>query len=60
LEESANVPDGDQLFRSKNFLPGGGGGIRFALSKKYHVNLRVDSAIGRNNRTWAMGVGEAF
>jgi surface antigen Omp85-like protein len=54
------VPGGDQLFRSKNFLPAGGGGARFALSKKYHVNLRADIAVGKNNHTWAMGVGEAF
>jgi len=54
------APGGDQLFRSKNFLPAGGGGIRFALSKKYHLNLRADAAIGKNNHTWAMGVGEAF
>jgi Omp85 superfamily domain len=54
------VPGGDQLFNSKNFLPGGGGGVRFLLNKKYHVNLRADAAIGKNSHTWAMGVGEAF
>jgi hypothetical protein len=54
------VPGGDQLLRSKNFLPAGGGGVRFALSKKYHVNLRADIAVGKNSHTWAMGVGEAF
>jgi Omp85 superfamily domain len=54
------VPGGDQLFDSKNFLPGGGGGVRFLLSKKYHVNLRADAAIGKNSHSWAMGVGEAF
>lgn len=54
------VPDGDQLFDGKNLLPGGGGGVRFLLNKKYHVNLRADAAIGKNSHTWAMGVGEAF
>jgi hypothetical protein len=54
------VPSGDQLFNGKNFLPGGGGGVRFLLNKKYHVNLRADAAIGKNSHTWAMGVGEAF
>lgn len=54
------IPGGDQLFDSKNFLPGGGGGVRFLLNKKYHVNLRADAAIGKNSHTWAMGVGEAF
>ena len=36
------------------------GGIRFLLSKKYHVNLRADAAIGKSSHTWALGVGEAF
>jgi hypothetical protein len=54
------VPGGDQLFDSKNLLPGGGGGVRFLFSKKYHVNLRADAAIGKNSHSWAMGIGEAF
>jgi hypothetical protein len=54
------VPGGNQPFRTKNFLPSGGGGVRFALSSKYHVNLRVDYAQGKNNHTWSVGVGEAF
>jgi Omp85 superfamily domain len=54
------VPGGNQPFRTKNFLPSGGGGGRFELSKKYHVNLRVDFAQGKDSHTWSMGVGEAF
>ena len=54
------VPGGNQPFRAKNFLPSGGGGARFELSKKYHVNLRVDFAQGKDSHTWSMGVGEAF
>jgi len=54
------VPGGKQPFRTKNFLPSGGGGVRFELSKKYHVNLRVDFAQGKDSHTWSMGVGEAF
>jgi hypothetical protein len=54
------VPGGNQQFRTKNFLPGGGGGVRFELSKKYHVNLRIDFAQGKDSHTWSMGVGEAF
>jgi Omp85 superfamily domain len=54
------VPGGHQPFRTKNFLPSGGGGFRFELSKKYHVNLRVDFAQGKDNHTWSVGVGEAF
>lgn len=54
------VPGGNQPFRTKNFLPSGGGGFRFELSKRYHVNLRVDFAEGKDSNTWGVGVGEAF
>lgn len=54
------VPGGNQPFRNKNFLPSGGSGVRFELSKKYHVNLRVDFAQGKDSHTWSVGVGEAF
>jgi Omp85 superfamily domain len=54
------VPGGNQPFRINNFLPSGGGGVRFALSSKYHVNLRVDFAQGKDSHTWSVGVGEAF
>ena len=53
------APDGDG-FRTDQFLPAGGTGIRFLLSKKFHVNLRTDFAWGKDNFTWSMGVGEAF
>ena len=46
-------------FRSDNFLPAGGG-LRYELSKKYHVNLRDDIAQGKNGHTFSMWVGEAF
>ena len=54
------APGGDQLFRARNFLPSAGGGIRFLLSKQYHVNLRADVGFGKDSQTWSMGVGEAF
>jgi len=54
------VSGGNQPFRTKNFLPAGGGGARFELSKQYHVNLRVDFAQGKDTHTWSLGVGEAF
>jgi len=53
------APGGDG-FRTDQFLPAGGTGIRFLLSKKFHVNLRTDFAWGKDNFTWSMGVGEAF
>jgi hypothetical protein len=54
------VPGGNQLFRNDHFLPSGGAGVRFELSKTYHVNLRVDFAQGRDSHTWIISVGEAF
>lgn len=54
------VPGGNQPFRTKNFLPSGGAGARFQMSKKYHVNLRADFAQGKDSHTWSIGVGEAF
>lgn len=54
------IPGGNQPFRTENFLPSVGGGVRFELSKTYHVNLRVDFAQGQDSHTWSVGVGEAF
>jgi hypothetical protein len=55
------IPGSSQvLFKNSHFLPDIGGGPRFELSKKYHVNLRTDFARGRDTWTWSMGVGEAF
>ncbi|HEY1481358.1 MAG TPA: BamA/TamA family outer membrane protein [Candidatus Acidoferrum sp.] len=54
------VAPGAAKFRTNQFLPAGGTGIRYLLSKKYHVNLRTDFAWGKDNFTWSMGVGEAF
>jgi hypothetical protein len=54
------VAPGADKFRFDQFLPGGGTGLRYLLSKQYHVNLRTDVAWGRGNFTWSMGVGEAF
>ena len=54
------VAPGVDQFRIDQLLPSGGTGIRFLLSKKFHVNLRNDFAWGRNGFTWGVGVGEAF
>jgi Omp85 superfamily domain len=57
------IPSGSQFLQQEqnsHFLPSGGGGLRFELSKKYHVNLRADIAQGVNGHTFGMGVGEAF
>jgi hypothetical protein len=47
-------------FNGENLLPAIGTGLRFLLNKKYHVNLRIDIAQGKNEHTWSMSIGEAF
>jgi hypothetical protein len=55
------IPGSSQvLFKNNHFLPDVGGGPRYELSKKYHVNLRADFARGVGSWTWSMGIGEAF
>jgi hypothetical protein len=51
------APEGDQLFRNSNLLPGAGQGVRFLLSKKYHVNLRAGVAFGREQPHLEHGSG---
>jgi outer membrane protein assembly factor BamA len=53
-------PGASQILRTNKLLPDIGGGPRYELSTKYHVNLRADFAKGRDSWTWSMGVGEAF
>ena len=45
---------------SDDLLPGGGGGVRFRLLKKYPVNFRVDYGLGKDGHTLSIGVLEAF
>jgi outer membrane protein assembly factor BamA len=54
------IPGEGQVFGQQKFLPSVGGGLRFQLSKKYHVNLRADIAQGRDGHTFGLGIGEAF
>jgi hypothetical protein len=55
------IPGGDQnLFKNNSFLPAGGTGLRFVLSREYHVNLRSDFAWGKDGHTFSLGIGEAF
>jgi hypothetical protein len=54
------IPGNGQLYGVQKFLPSGGAGLRFQLSKKYHLNLRADIAQGRDGHTFGLGVGEAF
>lgn len=42
------------------WLPGGGGGLRFRLTKKNPIHFRVDYGFGRVGHTLSVGVMEAF
>jgi hypothetical protein len=49
--------------RSLNFddlLPSAGAGIRYMLSKKQRIGLRLDAAVGRDGPAIYFGIGEAF
>ena len=50
----------EQLLQSSHFLPDIGAGVRFMVSKKYHVNMRADYGQGTNGHTFGLGVLEAF
>ena len=54
------IPGSNTFFSTRHFLPDIGGGPRYSLSSKYHVNIRADFARGRGSWTWSMGIGEAF
>ena len=54
------IPGGTQLYGSRKFLPAGGAGLRYQLSRKYHVNLRADYSVGRDDHAFILGIGEAF
>jgi len=43
-----------------DLLPAGGGGFRFRLTNKNHINFRIDYGIGKVGHTFTMGIGEAF
>jgi hypothetical protein len=49
-----------QYLQQSHFLPAGGGGLRFDLSSKYHVNLRADLGRGTDGHTFTLGILEAF
>jgi hypothetical protein len=49
-----------QNFEQEDFLPAGGVGARFRLTKKDTVNFRVDYAWGRDDNSLTISVGEAF
>jgi len=47
-------------FNTKDLLPSAGGGLRYTIATKNHVNLRLDYAVGKDSTALYFGVGEAF
>jgi hypothetical protein len=47
-------------FGFSDLLPGGGGGLRFRLTKQNPINFRIDYGVGTQGHTLSMGVAEAF
>ena len=43
-----------------SWLPAGGAGVRFRLTKALPLNMRADFAWGRDDSTFSLAVGEAF
>jgi outer membrane protein assembly factor BamA len=43
-----------------DMLPAAGGGVRFRVTKKNHINFRIDYGIGKAGGTLSIGVAEAF
>ena len=44
----------------RDILPGGGVGVRFALTKENKINLRVDYAWGKDSTAFYVGIMEVF
>jgi len=47
-------------FNTKDLLPSAGGGLRYTIAEKNHINLRLDFAVGKESRAFYFSVGEAF
>lgn len=58
---SSSVLGGDNSFLNFNQLRYSyGGGIRFVMNRKEHLNLRLDYALGKNTSGFYLTFGEAF
>ncbi len=40
--------------------PGAGSGVRYAVSREYRINVRLDGAVGKDSRAINLSLGEAF
>lgn len=59
------VAAGDVAHRLSDFSPlewkmAGGGGLRFLMSRKEHLNLRLDAAVGPRTHGFYVNISEAF
>jgi len=54
------VADEVSNFELNNFRLTGGGGLRFAINRKEHINIRVDYGFGKQSSGLYFTIGEAF
>ncbi len=54
------IRDGISTRPGDNLLPAGGLGLRYVLSERYKVSLRLDYAWGKDEGIYYLSVGEAF
>jgi outer membrane protein assembly factor BamA len=55
-----SIADSFSDLTSSTTLPAGGVGLRFLASAEQRLNLSLDFAVGRDESTWYMYIGEAF
>jgi hypothetical protein len=56
----ATIKNAPTDFKSSDWLPAGGVGVRFRVTDQFRVNVRADVAWGRDDHTFTLTVGEAF
>ena len=47
-------------FDMKDLKPTGGMGLRYLISQKEHLNIRIDAAVGNNTHGFYVNISEAF
>ena len=55
---ASTLSDEDGAYGS--WAPGGGGGLRFKLNKRYGTNIAIDFGFGRGSHGIWFGLNEAF
>ncbi|MGD1847409.1 MAG: hypothetical protein ACFB10_18630, partial [Salibacteraceae bacterium] len=54
------VADEFENFALNEFRNTAGGGLRFLLDRKRHINIRLDAGFGKNTKGFYLNIAEAF